>query len=92
MWRPDPGLAPGYHRVHIATMADKRPKRPRDLNQWAKRMVDLATGEVEEGEPADPTRAKSGAKGGAVRASRLTPEQRAEAARLAAQARWRRKT
>ena len=21
-----------------------RPKRPRDLNQWAKRMVDLATG------------------------------------------------
>ena len=25
----------------------KRPKRPRDLNQWAKRMVDIATGEVE---------------------------------------------
>jgi hypothetical protein len=25
-------------------MAPKRPKRPRDLNQWAWRMVDLATG------------------------------------------------
>jgi hypothetical protein len=24
----------------------KHPKRPRDLNQWAKRMVDLATGAV----------------------------------------------
>lgn len=23
----------------------KAPKRPRDLNQWAKRMVDIATGE-----------------------------------------------
>ena len=22
------------------------PKRPRDLNQWAKRMVDIATGEA----------------------------------------------
>ena len=26
----------------------KTPKRPRDLNQWAKRMVDIATGEVED--------------------------------------------
>src|ERR1700730_10577994 len=25
-------------------MAPKPPKRPRDLNEWAKRMVDLATG------------------------------------------------
>jgi hypothetical protein len=24
----------------------KLPKRPRDLNQWAKRMVDIATGEA----------------------------------------------
>jgi hypothetical protein len=24
-------------------MTEKQPKRPRDLNQWAKRMVDLAT-------------------------------------------------
>jgi hypothetical protein len=26
----------------------KTPKRPRDLNEWAKRMVDIATGEVED--------------------------------------------
>jgi hypothetical protein len=24
-------------------MAEKHPKRPRDINQWAKHMVDLAT-------------------------------------------------
>jgi hypothetical protein len=25
----------------------KHPKRPRDLNQWAKRMTDIVSGEVE---------------------------------------------
>jgi hypothetical protein len=29
----------------------KGEKRPRDLSQWAKRMVGIATGEVEEREP-----------------------------------------
>jgi hypothetical protein len=37
----------------------KPPRRPRDLNQWAKDMVDLATGaatdEVSAGEPKSPT-------------------------------------
>jgi hypothetical protein len=28
----------------------KAPKRPRDLNQWAKRMVDIATGEADDHE------------------------------------------
>jgi hypothetical protein len=32
-------------------MADKHPKRPRDLNQWAKRMTDIVSGEVENREP-----------------------------------------
>ena len=32
-------------------MAEKHPKRPRDINQWAKRMVDIATGEVSDKEP-----------------------------------------
>jgi hypothetical protein len=32
--------------AHTETMAEKHPKRPRDLNQWAKRMVDIATGAV----------------------------------------------
>jgi hypothetical protein len=72
-------------------MTEKKPKRPRDLNQWAKRMVDIATGEVEDEAPASTLRAKSGAKGGSIRAARMTAEQRSEAARLAAQARWRRK-
>ena len=35
----------------ITAMTEKHPKRPRDLNQWAKRMVDIATGEVEDREP-----------------------------------------
>jgi hypothetical protein len=29
--------------LHNANMVEKHPKRPRDLNEWAKRMVDLAT-------------------------------------------------
>ena len=67
------------------------PKRPRDPNQLAKSIIDIATGEVEERATPSLQRAKSGAKGGANRAANLTPEQRAEASRLAAQARWRRK-
>jgi hypothetical protein len=30
----------------------KTPKRPRDVNQWAKRMVDLATGDAAPGNAA----------------------------------------
>jgi hypothetical protein len=32
-------------------MIEKRPKRPRDLNQWANRVLDIATGEVEDRAP-----------------------------------------
>ena len=71
-------------------MADKHPKRPRDPNQWAKRITDIVSGEVED-RVASPHKASAGAKGGKTRATRLTPEQRAEAAKLAAQARWRKK-
>lgn len=40
-------------------MPEKHPKRPRDLNQWAKAMVDLATNQPSEepeseGEPGEP--------------------------------------
>lgn len=73
-------------------MADKPPKRPRDPNQLAKAVIDLATGQTEETLAAKaPERVRSGAKGGLTRANRMTEDQRAEAARLAAQARWRRK-
>ncbi len=79
-------------------MAEKHPKRPRDLNQWAKRMLDIATGEVSDREPTpeeqgkDPAAValgrKGGLKGGKARAASMTPEQRSEAAKRAASARW----
>ena len=37
----------------------KTPKRPRDLNQWAKRMVDIATGEAIDREPTRRSKAKT---------------------------------
>jgi hypothetical protein len=46
MWRQNFALALFRIRAHIRIMAEKHPKRPRDLNQWAKRMVDIATGEA----------------------------------------------
>jgi len=66
-------------------------KRPRDPAQLAKLIVDIATGEQVERERS-PQRANAGAKGGRIRASKLSPADRADAARLAAQARWRKKT
>jgi len=76
--------------VHIANMAEKHPKRPRDMNQWAKRMVEIATGQVEElPETGLTKRARAGGrKGGPARAASLTREQRSEIARAAAEARW----
>lgn len=69
-------------------MADT-PKRPRDANQLAKLVADLATGEVsdqptEKNEP----RQKAGRRGGAARADSLTPEVRKAIASAAAAARW----
>jgi len=57
-------------------MTEKKPKRPRDLNQWAKRMADIATGEVEEDKPSPSTPAQEfaregGLKGGRARADKL---------------------
>jgi hypothetical protein len=72
----------------------KRPKRPTDLNQLAKRLVDEATGKVPEPEAdtRDPHAvalgAKGASKGGQARASRLTPEERKEIAKRAASRRW----
>ena len=63
------------------------PKRPRDPNQLAKFIVDLATGE--ESEPKKAPQAKGGKVGGRRRAETLTPAQRSEIASAAAAARWR---
>ena len=67
----------------------KHPKRPRDANQLAKAIVDLATGEASDEPTVREARArKAGTVGGPARAKALTPEQRADIARLAAEARW----
>jgi hypothetical protein len=72
-----------------------RSRRPRDPNQLGKLIVDIATGEVED-TPEDTGKnpaavalgRKGGLKGGKARAARMTPEQRSEAAKKAARARW----
>lgn len=70
-------------------MASK-PKRPRDPNQLAKLMVDMATGEVSDPEMSSTEQraSKAGRAGGPARAKALTPAQRSEIASIAAQARW----
>lgn len=74
----------------MGDMTEKKPKRPRDPNQLAKLMVDIATGECEAPEMSATERRASnaGAKGGPARARSLTPEQRSHIASVAAQARW----
>jgi hypothetical protein len=71
----------------------KHPKRPRDPNQLAKMIVDLATGATTEAKPESPTPAQEfarsgGLAGGTARAKALTPERRREIARKAAAKRW----
>lgn len=78
-------------------MPSRSSKRPRDVNQLAKLIVDIATGEVVE-EVAKATSEKNpaavalgrlgGKKGGKARAAKLTREQRREIASRAAVARW----
>jgi len=71
-------------------------KRPRDINQLAKYIVDLSTGEAEETETEKPEKNPAavslgrlgGLKGGKARAASLTPKQRSEIAKKAAQTRW----
>ena len=82
--------------AHAILFSMKTPKRPRDANQLAKSIVDIATGEAEEETPIDDGKDpaavalghKGGLKGGKARAEKLTPEQRSEIARKASNARW----
>ncbi len=73
----------------VASMA-KTPKRPRDPNQLAKMITELAIGDAEDAPltVAVQRARKAGSKGGPTRAAVLTPEQRSEIARAAASARW----
>jgi hypothetical protein len=77
-------------------MPDRSRKgNPRDPNQLAKLVVDIAIGETEDVPPddgKDPAAValgrKGGLKGGKARAESMTPEQRSAAAKRAAAARW----
>ena len=71
-----------------------RLKRPRDTNQLAKFIVDVATGERNEtlaslaSEPVNELARAGGLKGGKARALKLTQEQRIQIAKKGAAARW----
>ena len=69
-------------------MIDRKPKRPRDVNQLAKSVVGIATGEAKDKVPLASAR-KGGLLGAKIRTKALTPEQRTQIARAAAVARWR---
>lgn len=71
----------------------KTPKRPRDTNQLAKFIVDVATGERPDEAPIEESKAAvfgraGGQIGGKARSASLTSEQRSEIARTAAIKRW----
>ena len=90
VWTLGNGLFGLWHTVLMA-------KRPRDPNQLAKAVVDIAIGEAEDmvseakKNPAAVKGRAGGKKGGKARARRLTPAQRAEIATIAADARWKKK-
>jgi hypothetical protein len=75
-----------------------RRKRPRDFNQAAKLVIDIATGQIEDRPPTPEEQGKDpaavslgrrgGLKGGKERAARMTPERRREIAQAAARKRW----
>jgi len=62
------------------------PARPRDLNELAFRVGQIATGQAED-TPPEPLNG-SATKRGEARAAKLTPEQRKKIAKKAAKARW----
>jgi hypothetical protein len=76
-------------------MPDRSRKRPRDPNELAKLVVDLAVGESEDDTTTDSRNPAAvalgrlgGLKGGKARAKKLSKKRRADIARRAAKARW----
>lgn len=72
-----------------------KPKRPRDTNQLAKLIADIATGETDDiktdngkNPAAVALGRRGGLKGGKARAESLTAKQRSEIAKKAAATRW----
>ena len=93
MWQPN-RLENERLPAHILRMTDKHPKRPRDPNQLAKSIIDIATGEKPDRDPTpeeqgkDPAAVALGRKGGKARADSMTAEQRSRIAKQAAAKRW----
>lgn len=77
-------------------MPKRSSKKSRDVNVLASQIVEEATGEPIKQSPKDSTKNPAavalgrlgGLKGGKARANKLTPEQRKEIAKKAANARW----
>jgi len=75
-------------------MTNSHPKRPRDPNQLAKSIIDIATGEKPDRDPTpeeqgkDPAAVAMGKKGGKARADSMTAQKRSEIAKKAAATRW----
>jgi hypothetical protein len=71
-------------------MTAKRLKRPRDPVQLGKLLGDILTGQVEDRAPTPQEEGKdiAAVNRGKARAKSLTPKQRSEIARVAAEARW----
>lgn len=66
-------------------------KRPADIIGLSVKIAKIATGEIEDRDQEtskDMAASELGKKGGKARAKKLTPEERSEIARIAAQARW----
>jgi hypothetical protein len=82
-------------RCYSQRVPDRSRKRPRDVNELARQIVDEVAGDTP---PFDPDEGKDpaavalgrrgGLKGGKARAAKMTAKQRSEAARKAAKARW----
>lgn len=91
------GLCVAAQAYHTERMADPtHPSRPRDPNQLAKLIADIATGQqvdrlvTEDGRDVAAVMMGrlGGIKGGAARRDALSPERRSEIAKKAAVARW----
>ena len=80
------------------------PKRPRDVNQLAKSIVDQATGQTPDSQGVQPESESEkknpaavelgrlgGLKGGKARAAKLSKKKRSDIAKKAAAARWKKK-
>jgi hypothetical protein len=96
------GSRPPRHACHNEGMLT-RPSKGHDFATVARSVVELAIGEKLDGSPLEnPNAGKSqaaiargklaGPKGGRSRAKNLTPEQRTDIARIAAEARWKKRS